>query len=363
MVIGLKAFDELRSNLRRARRKLAFFAAEAERMREGWGDTYRAQSADETRRVLAFEEALRVRARKAWDERKHPRRRGKFAPKNKAMTRVGALRKEHGWIEERVRWIFSDRRWHNVPELMETLKQPKGGLIGGVVEQLKKEGLLETREHPFGSGLRYFFSYRVKPGRIGEKARDPMSSLHESLDLNLRRLVQYYFQERITAKQFEDTFLQKLRDHYEWAWRYGATSVGEENPAHDALAVDQLVADQRVYLRGFAKSLIDGASPRAALRRAQMYSDNLESVYGLARLTRMEGHFLTWKYSPEAQHCSGCLRRHNVTKTAEYWIRQGIPRHANTPCGPGCKCRLINARTGQDWLAPPQSYPIGGRNM
>lgn len=197
--------------------------------------------------------------------------------------------------------------------------------------------------------------YEYRRPKLSFKATQP-SSLHESLSLNLQRLVKHLYQDKIGLDEFRSKFLEQMRKHYEWGWRYGVTSVGEESPSQDAMAVERLIDEQARYLNRFVEAIKAGqVSEARALQRAQWYADSLLGVFGKAKLSRLGEKRLRWVYAPEAQHCATCLRLNGIVKSARDWLRGGILPKQNTECGPNCRCRLVDVTTRSSWIAPIQT--------
>ena len=170
-----------------------------------------------------------------------------------------------------------------------------------------------------------------------------MGSLQQSLNLNLERLTKWVLSGKVTPREFEQQFREQLQKHYEWGWRYAATSLGEENPSQDAYEIEQLINHQVGFLKNYVQALRDGTVSEAqAMRRSRMYAGSLSGVYEKAKLSRDLNGQYRWDYSPSvADHCGDCSHRNGQIKSAREWMRIGLPREGKTQCNGGCQCKLV----------------------
>lgn len=126
-------------------------------------------------------------------------------------------------------------------------------------------------------------------------------------------------------------------------------------------SVKSALADQKKYVKGFAKAVIAAATEQdpvkaaqaqaAIARRAAMWVASIQSIADEARAVVAPSELVKWIYG-DTVHCKTCLRLHGQVHTRAWYKQRNYwparPGNTATDCGGWqCRCRFVpvGART------------------
>lgn len=134
------------------------------------------------------------------------------------------------------------------------------------------------------------------------------------------------------------------------AFKEGFAEFGismDEMNTEDKGAMFNFLANQAVYIDGFAQSIIQnnknhGGKMGPHMLRAEMWINRYKEARSLARVIAAKDRHLVWVLG-NSEHCGSCTKLAGKVKRGSVWLEHDIrPQHPALECGGyKCKCDLI----------------------